>query len=399
MKVSGVAGGKIEPGLNAFAESPRDAAIRILPLLSRVTEPVPREGHPRTRVFIKSTAGMRLLPEETQDAIYDEIYDYLLSHPGFPFTLRRGDLGTIDGDKEAFYAVLAANYLKGRIDARLHPTGHEAGPVSALDMGGASTQIIFRHPERIFVSGSEGVGKGGDVEGGVAWEEDGVITETHQVLAPQEAESKRGQETIGPVTEGGFWGVSHLGYGVSEVRSKVWSYLVDRHTESGGSVDMDVVNPCSFVDRVDFWKGHRLLGSGDLTLCEKMVSDVLWGRDDPEGEGRGGDGEWAERARGIGGVSMPEVSGDFLAMSVFFYAMHCLHELGPAELVGAHSRRGATGCRGVLRDGMGSAVGGSLGESFRRTLYKYLLGSRPPLRGGRVHDDSPPRRLRLPGTF
>ena len=70
---------------------------------------------------------------------------------------------------------------------------------------------------------------------------------------------------------------------------------------------------------------------------------------------------------------MPEVSGDFLAMSVFFYAMHCLHELGPAELVGAHSRRGATGCRGVLRDGMGSAVGGSLGESFRRTLYKYLL--------------------------
>ena len=31
--------------------------------------------------------------------------------------------------------MLAANYLKGRIDARLHPTGHEAGPVGALDMG------------------------------------------------------------------------------------------------------------------------------------------------------------------------------------------------------------------------------------------------------------------------
>ena len=30
---------------------------------------------------------------------------------------------------------------------------------------------------------------------------------------------------------------------------------------------------------------------------------------------------------------MAEVSGDFLAMLVFFYAMHCLHELGPAELV------------------------------------------------------------------
>lgn len=29
---------------------------------------------------------------------------------------------------------------------------------------------------------------------------------------------------------------------------------------------------------------------------------------------------------------MPTPSGDFLAMSVFFYAMHCLHELGPGEL-------------------------------------------------------------------
>ncbi|CAN0564722.1 unnamed protein product, partial [Ectocarpus sp. 12 AP-2014] len=34
----------------------------------------------------------------------------------------------------------------------------------------------------------------------------------------------------------------------------------------------------------------------------------------------------------IGGANMPALSGDFLAMSVFFYAMHCLHALGPAEL-------------------------------------------------------------------
>lgn len=36
---------------------------------------------------------------------------------------------------EAFYAVLSANYLEGRIDARLHPTGHAAGEIGALDMG------------------------------------------------------------------------------------------------------------------------------------------------------------------------------------------------------------------------------------------------------------------------
>lgn len=29
---------------------------------------------------------------------------------------------------------------------------------------------------------------------------------------------------------------------------------------------------------------------------------------------------------------MPALSGEFLAMSVFFYATHCLHKLGPAGL-------------------------------------------------------------------
>lgn len=49
--------------------------------------------------------------------------------------MERAALGTIEGDKEAFYAVLSANYLEGRIDAQLHPTGHGAGEIGALDMG------------------------------------------------------------------------------------------------------------------------------------------------------------------------------------------------------------------------------------------------------------------------
>lgn len=33
------------------------------------------------QVFIKSTAGMRLLPDETQEAIYSEIYSALGEYP------------------------------------------------------------------------------------------------------------------------------------------------------------------------------------------------------------------------------------------------------------------------------------------------------------------------------
>lgn len=60
-----------------------------------------------------------------------------VSDTSLPFAVDREGLGTISGDMEAFYAVLSANYLEGRIDARLHPTGHEAGELGALDMGKA----------------------------------------------------------------------------------------------------------------------------------------------------------------------------------------------------------------------------------------------------------------------
>ncbi|CAN0454742.1 unnamed protein product, partial [Hapterophycus canaliculatus] len=35
----------------------------------------------------------------------------------------------------------------------------------------------------------------------------------------------------------------------------------------------------------------------------------------------------------VGGVDMPSPRGNFLAMSVFFYAMHAMHALAPAELL------------------------------------------------------------------
>ncbi|CAN0419405.1 unnamed protein product, partial [Hapterophycus canaliculatus] len=78
---------------------------------------------------------MRMLPPETQEAIYDEIHASLAGDPSFPFSLERDAVGTIDGDMEAFFAVLSANFLAGRIDATMRPTGHESGEIGALDMG------------------------------------------------------------------------------------------------------------------------------------------------------------------------------------------------------------------------------------------------------------------------
>ncbi|CBJ49083.1 conserved unknown protein [Ectocarpus siliculosus] len=373
LKFSGAAGGKIEPGLSSFAASPKDAAEYMLPLLAKASELVPRERHPATKVLIKSTAGMRLLPLEVQEAIYDEVHAALVGNPLFPFAVDRGDVGTLDGDMEAFYAVLSANFLAGRIDALMHPTGHASGEIGALDMGGASTQIIFRH---------KAAGRPEHADEDEAAENDArndrpcyhqqpsaavanydgntnTTTTTTTTCSPRgsssvvptrdrngtctvpegeggcaDGEGGRGPVDTVPVSRADFWGASHLGYGVAEVRLRMWDLLVETPPVPEGDEHGDVVNPCSFVGRVDEWKGRPLIGSGDHVVCEKIVAEVLWGRGgDEEEEKRGLCGMAADQPPcGIGGVSMPALNGDFLAMSVFFYAMHCLHALGPAEL-------------------------------------------------------------------
>lgn len=57
MIVSGTAGGKIEPGLSSFADSPKDAAEYILPLLAKASELVPLEDRAATKVRKKNGRG------------------------------------------------------------------------------------------------------------------------------------------------------------------------------------------------------------------------------------------------------------------------------------------------------------------------------------------------------
>ncbi|CAM9318790.1 unnamed protein product, partial [Discosporangium mesarthrocarpum] len=122
-----------------------------------------------------------------------------------------------------------------------------------------------------------------------------------------------------------FWGHSHLGYGVTEVRERLWDYLVEKHMLQGNP-GLEVFNPCSFVGHVEVWKGHRLVGTGNHLLCEEAMKGVLWGTVDKAC------GAAENQPCGIAGVPMPPVRGDFIAMSVFFYALHCMRHLGPAEL-------------------------------------------------------------------
>jgi hypothetical protein len=122
-----------KPGLSSFSSQPNTAGASLKPLFDDAMV-VMQKNHidPATvPVNLFATAGMRLLPEETQQAIYANVKQVL--HDSYPLPLSH--IETISGKLEGIYGWLDVNYLAGSF-----ATGNTLG---IIDMGGASTQIVF----------------------------------------------------------------------------------------------------------------------------------------------------------------------------------------------------------------------------------------------------------------
>jgi apyrase len=141
--ITSIKGKKVMPGLSSFSDAPADVIVDyLLPTFLDAADIIPKSFHKSTKVYIKGTAGFRLLPEESQKHIWYCLQDGLYKNKYVPFLISRKNLGTIDGYFEAYYAVLASNYVAGSIDGDLKRVPGKA-MVGALDMGGSSTQLIF----------------------------------------------------------------------------------------------------------------------------------------------------------------------------------------------------------------------------------------------------------------
>lgn len=114
-------GGKVRPGLSSFVDKTTDIGPYLIPLLINAAELIPKEFYDSTEFYIKGTAGMRLLPISSQQQIWDAAFSYLTNGTECNVTLsyQRENFGTISGHDEAFYAVIASNYIAGRVDTDL----------------------------------------------------------------------------------------------------------------------------------------------------------------------------------------------------------------------------------------------------------------------------------------
>lgn len=135
---------KTRPGISTFASRPVDISHHLESLIDAATDEIPASRIPDTPIFVLATAGMRLVPEAERVALLQETCSYLRHNTEFHLPDCDRHIRVIPGETEGLYGWLAANYLLGGFD----PAKDSNGEISQdtygfLDMGGASTQIVF----------------------------------------------------------------------------------------------------------------------------------------------------------------------------------------------------------------------------------------------------------------
>ncbi|KAG5366230.1 putative guanosine-diphosphatase [Yarrowia sp. B02] len=120
------------PGLSSFASEPQQGAETLRGMLNRATSWIPSKHQSETPVWVKCTAGLRMLAPEEQEGILTSV-DNLLDE--YPFQKSPEAVAVLNGEEEGFFAWMTLNYLLGRLQ-------HNR-TVSVAELGGGSTQIVF----------------------------------------------------------------------------------------------------------------------------------------------------------------------------------------------------------------------------------------------------------------
>ncbi|XP_065882910.1 ectonucleoside triphosphate diphosphohydrolase 7-like isoform X2 [Dysidea avara] len=142
---------KVEPGLSAFADHPQDAYAYMKPLLDFAVSHIPLSKQEDTLLYVLATAGMRLLPTDTQYNIMEHLQ--LMIKSEYNFYLPESSVEVISGKLEGVYSWIAINYLLGKFDVSHHSSSEDGSPVintvGSVDMGGGSIQVAFEIPEEM----------------------------------------------------------------------------------------------------------------------------------------------------------------------------------------------------------------------------------------------------------
>jgi len=142
---------KMGPGISTFRDNPVEAGISLSALFEIAKKKVPPPQYSSTRVVFWATAGLRLLEKEGKaEPVLESVRNFIENDT--PFLFFRRDARIIRGDEEGLYGWLTVNFLNRAL------RGHPENSVGIIDLGGASTQLVFE------VGNPSSFESGGDVE-------------------------------------------------------------------------------------------------------------------------------------------------------------------------------------------------------------------------------------------
>jgi len=131
---------KTSPGVASFALQPDNAGDSLQPLIEFAVQQLadikPFWRH--TPIFLRATAGMRLLSANEREHVLDNIRKFLKASP---FKFKDEYALVCTGEEEGVFGWLTVNHQMGNFAKGRHVTADNT--VGSLDMGGASTQIVF----------------------------------------------------------------------------------------------------------------------------------------------------------------------------------------------------------------------------------------------------------------
>ncbi|XP_070507999.1 ectonucleoside triphosphate diphosphohydrolase 5-like [Chironomus tepperi] len=119
-----------KPGLSSLL--PQEAKEQIKKLLLDVEEFIPEEFRKSTPLKLKATAGFRLMDPEKSEEILDAVREVFRTSKFMPI---KNAVEIIDGNEEGISSWFSINYLRNLLTSD--------NKVTALDLGGGSTQIAF----------------------------------------------------------------------------------------------------------------------------------------------------------------------------------------------------------------------------------------------------------------
>ncbi|KAJ0004864.1 hypothetical protein NQD34_011078 [Periophthalmus magnuspinnatus] len=223
------------PGLSAFAEDPPQCRVGLLQLLDFAQTKVPVQVHGSTPVFLKATAGLRLLQGDQANRLLNQVRAEFLASP---FLSSDQSVSILDGSDEGISAWLTVNFLLGAV-------GGTTASVGTLDLGGGSTQVTFSPSSKV-----------------------------RPKLTSEHGHSPQDRTTIITLHNKSVC-CSYLGLGLMEARAAV----LGPPSAPGGGV---LLSPCMSPGEVGTWQHDHVLYSvrGQRTgsvfeACSRRVRSIL----------------------------------------------------------------------------------------------------------------------------